>query len=107
MENERDLKDLETADLSFLWETYQNELQNLNTSIESDNPREITEDLEDLIKLNSIILNRSFNQRLEFYTDLRREQHTAIQAENYEYADDLKRQLRYYQHAFLQKPKKS
>jgi hypothetical protein len=105
MKNERDLGDIESADLSFLWESYKAELENLNASLDYNDSKKITEDLEDLMRLNKIFLNRSLNQRLEFYHDLRREQKTAIQAENDEYARDLKRQLIYYQHAFLEEQK--
>lgn len=105
-QDEKNPEELKLEDLSYLWETYRAELQDLWASIEFGEPQDVKRDLADLLELEKGILSRSYYQRLEFYNDLRREQYTAIQSENYEEAEDLKQQLIYYSHAFLIKPKK-
>ncbi|MBM3247219.1 hypothetical protein FJZ17_01600 [Candidatus Pacearchaeota archaeon] len=103
MSLEKNLGDLKSADLSFLWDIYQAELQNLDWSLGLDDSEKVKEDLEDLIPVGKEILRRSYNQRLEFYNDLRRDQHIAIERENFEEAEDLKRQLIQYASVFLRR----
>jgi len=103
--NPGDLEYLKTADLSYLWDSYRNELQNLNGSIDLNDSQKITDDLEVLIALGDIISSRSYNQRLEFYKDLQREKQMAETTENYEYIPDMINQLRVYSAIFLRKPR--